>query len=156
MGEFKYTVETIDGDKYFTTVNSRGNQTMVFRMCGDVFVQTNSTPPKAVADSKRLSKDAKALIEILEADELEQKKKVSAKKTRSENLSDKYTQDELHEMIVEIESDPESKVGAKGLYIFNDSARKKIDELSWAIYYRNGFAQKTANNALPDSDRRYW
>lgn len=45
------------------------------------------------------------------------------------------TLDELQAMMNEIENDPDSKAGATGLNIFNKSASKKQDEISWAMYY---------------------
>lgn len=41
---------------------------------------------------------------------------------------------EIESMIKEIEDDPDSKVGATGISIFNKSVEKKLDEMSWAIY----------------------
>ena len=61
------TTETLSGVTYYTTTNDRGNTTMVFTMHGDTFVQTNRSPAKYVGDIKRLSKDAKSLLAIMEA-----------------------------------------------------------------------------------------
>ena len=41
---------------------------------------------------------------------------------------------ELDQMIKEIEADPDSKCGAKGINIYNTSVVKKLDEITWAIY----------------------
>ena len=49
-------------------------------------------------------------------------------------LAMKNTIPEIEKMIRDIQDDPDSKVGATGLSIFNKSASKKLDEMSWAIY----------------------
>jgi len=41
---------------------------------------------------------------------------------------------EIEVMIREIDSDPDSKVGANGLDIYNKATIKKLDEMTWAIY----------------------
>lgn len=61
------TTETLDGVTYLTTTNARGNTTMVYRMFGTTFVQTNRSPAQALQDIAKPSKDAKALVAILEA-----------------------------------------------------------------------------------------
>lgn len=37
-------------------------------------------------------------------------------------------------MIQGIDNDPDSKVGASGLDIYNKATIKKLDEMTWAIY----------------------
>lgn len=41
---------------------------------------------------------------------------------------------EIEAMIREIDNDPDSKVGATGLDIYNKTTIKKLDEMTWAIY----------------------
>ena len=41
---------------------------------------------------------------------------------------------EIEVMIREIDNDPDSKVGAIGLEIYNKATIKKLDEMTWAIY----------------------
>lgn len=42
---------------------------------------------------------------------------------------------EIEKMINDLESDPDSKTGAISPAIYNRKALKKLDEMSWAIYY---------------------
>jgi hypothetical protein len=60
-------IEIIENTKYYSTVDARGNSTMVFVWDGQMHVQTNSSPARCVEDAKRLSKTAKALIEYVSA-----------------------------------------------------------------------------------------
>ncbi len=62
-------IEIIENTKYYSTVDARGNSTMVFVWGDDMYVQTNNSPARHVEDVKRLSKAAKALIEFAEAEE---------------------------------------------------------------------------------------
>ena len=41
---------------------------------------------------------------------------------------------EIEAMIREIDNDPDSKVGATGLDIYNKATIKKLDKMTWAIY----------------------
>jgi len=41
---------------------------------------------------------------------------------------------EIEAMIQEINNDPDSKIGATGLDIYNKATMKKLDEMTWAIY----------------------
>jgi hypothetical protein len=50
-------------------------------------------------------------------------------------LAKTHTIAEIEKMISDIDNDPDSKVGATGLDIYNKSASKKLDEMTWAIYY---------------------
>ena len=70
-------IEIIEKTKYYSTVDARGNSTMVFVWGDDMYVQTNNSPARHVEDVKRLSKAAKALIEFVKAEEEE--KEESAK-----------------------------------------------------------------------------
>ena len=70
-------IEIIENTKYYSTVDARGNSTMVFVWGDDMYVQTNNSPARHVEDVKRLSKAAKALIEFVKAEEEE--KEESAK-----------------------------------------------------------------------------
>ena len=65
--ELQVNVEIIDGDKYYTAQDAKGNKTMIFVWDGQMYVQTNNTPPRCVEGVKRLSKTAKALIEYVSA-----------------------------------------------------------------------------------------
>ena len=70
-------IEIIENTKYYSTVDARGNSTMVFVWGDDMYVQTNNSPARHVEDVKRLSKAAKSLIEFVKAEEGE--KEESAK-----------------------------------------------------------------------------
>lgn len=65
--EMQVNVEIIEGNKYYSTVDAKGNTTMVFVWDGQMYVQTNTSPARCVEDVKRLSKTAKALIEYVSA-----------------------------------------------------------------------------------------
>ncbi|UVD32309.1 hypothetical protein [Vibrio phage vB_VaM_H2] len=65
--EMKVNVEIIENNKYYSTVDAKGNTTMVFVWDGQMYVQTNNSPARCVEDVKRLSKTAKALIEYVSA-----------------------------------------------------------------------------------------
>ena len=41
---------------------------------------------------------------------------------------------EIEAMIRDIDNDPDSKVGARGLDIYNKATIKKLEEMTWAIY----------------------
>ena len=62
-----YTKTTLDNTDYFETTNARGNITTVWEMCGTLFVQTNRSPARAFQDIAKPSKDAVALIAVMEA-----------------------------------------------------------------------------------------
>ena len=49
-------------------------------------------------------------------------------------LSRTKTIPEIEAMIQEINNDPDSKIGATGLDIYNKATIKKLDEMTWAIY----------------------
>ena len=49
-------------------------------------------------------------------------------------LSRSKTISEIETMIQGIDNDPDSKVGASGLDIYNKATIKKLDEMTWAIY----------------------
>lgn len=42
---------------------------------------------------------------------------------------------ELVAMLHTVKADPESKRGASGLNAYNTAALKKMDEITWAMYY---------------------
>ena len=63
--EMQVNVEIIDGNKYYTAVDAKGNSTMVFVWDGQMYIQTNNSPARCIEDVKRLSKTAKALIEYV-------------------------------------------------------------------------------------------
>lgn len=65
--EMQVNVEIIEGNKYYTALDAKGNSTMVFVWDGQMYVQTNNSPARCVEDVKRLSKTAKALIEYVSA-----------------------------------------------------------------------------------------
>jgi hypothetical protein len=62
-------IEIIENTKYYSTVDARGNSTMVFVWGDDMYVQTNNSPARHIEDVKRLSKAAKVLIEFVKAEE---------------------------------------------------------------------------------------
>ena len=64
---FTFTKETLTGTNYYTTVNARGTTTMMFEMCGTVFVQTNRSPAKALQDIAKPSKQVKDLLSVFNA-----------------------------------------------------------------------------------------
>jgi hypothetical protein len=49
-------------------------------------------------------------------------------------LTKTKTISEIEAMIQEIDNDPDSKIGATGLDIYNKATMKKLDEMTWAIY----------------------
>lgn len=65
--EMQVNVEIIEGNKYYTSADAKGNATMVFVWDGQMYVQTNNSPARCIEDVKRLSKTAKALIEYVSA-----------------------------------------------------------------------------------------
>ena len=50
-------------------------------------------------------------------------------------LAETKTPAEIEAMIQEVSNDPDSKIGATGVDIYNKQASKKMDEMTWAIYY---------------------
>lgn len=54
--------EVLDGTTYFSAESARGNVTTVWDLFGTVFVQTNRSAPKAMADIAKPSKDVKAIV----------------------------------------------------------------------------------------------
>ena len=75
-------VEIIENNKYYSTVDARGNTTMVFVWDGEMYVQTNNSPARHIEDIKRLSKTAKALIEYVQAEEAEEAASVEIENPR--------------------------------------------------------------------------
>ena len=67
MTTFTYEASIIDGTHYIMTTNTRGTTTMMFEMCGTMFVQVNRSPAKALKDIVKQSKDVKNLLSVLEA-----------------------------------------------------------------------------------------
>ena len=59
---FTFTKEIIDGTTYLTTTNARGNTTMLFESFGEIFIQTNRSPAKALVDIAKPSACAKSLL----------------------------------------------------------------------------------------------
>ena len=70
-------------------------------------------------------------------------------------LAKTKTKEEIQQMIFDVENDPDSTIGATGSNLLGKSAMKKIDEMTWALYYLNGSAQKTVN-AKHDMTRKNW
>ena len=64
---FEFTKETLDGTTYYATTNARGTTTMMFEMCGTVFVQVNRSPAKAMQDIAKPSKQVKDLLSAFNA-----------------------------------------------------------------------------------------
>lgn len=66
--------------------------------------------------------------------------RANAKKPRGKReplrirLTKTHSISEIDKMISDLEKDPASKVGAKGMNIFNDAVCRKLDEMSWAVY----------------------
>lgn len=60
-----YTTETIDNTTYFSVEDARGNSTMMWELFGTVFVQTNSSPAKALQDISKRSKSVEMLCSIV-------------------------------------------------------------------------------------------
>ena len=50
-------------------------------------------------------------------------------------LAKKHTLAELEAMLHAEQDNPESKVGATGLDIYNAKVMKRMDEITWAMYY---------------------
>ena len=63
--------------------------------------------------------------------------------------------EEIQEKIEAIKADPEAKEGAEGLNIYNASATKKMEKLSWELYWLTS-AQRTTPNAAPDTRLKNW
>lgn len=59
---FTFTKEIIDGTTYLTTTNSRGNTTMLFESFGEIFIQVNRSPAKALVDIAKPSACTKNLL----------------------------------------------------------------------------------------------
>lgn len=55
---------------------------------------------------------------------------------RACKLADTKSFEELETMRVAITSDPANAMPARSLYLYTPKARKKLDELSWAVYYK--------------------
>lgn len=70
------SVTIIEGNKYYSTVDTKGNSTMIFVWDGQMYVKTNNSPARCIEDVKRLSKTAKALIEYVNAILEKQKEEV--------------------------------------------------------------------------------
>lgn len=49
-------------------------------------------------------------------------------------LVENYTVSEIAAMSKALREDPNSKIGAKPLSIFNEKTSKKLDDMAWAIY----------------------
>ena len=64
---FTFTKETIESINYFTTVSAKGHKTMMFQMCGVVFVQVNLSAPKALVDIIKPSQAVQDLALVFEA-----------------------------------------------------------------------------------------
>ena len=64
---FTFNKEVIDGVSYFTTVSAKGHTTMMFEMCGTVFVQVNRSAAKALADISKPSQAVNDLMLVFEA-----------------------------------------------------------------------------------------
>ena len=65
-------IEIIDGNKYYSAEDNRGNLTTVYDWGQGAVVMVNCSPAIYAAEAKRLSKTAKALIEFMEADKTEE------------------------------------------------------------------------------------
>lgn len=65
--QFQYSVESLGGINYFTTTDARGNDTMLFKMNGHVFVQTNRSPAKLLKDVAKKTKAVQNLLTVFEA-----------------------------------------------------------------------------------------
>lgn len=55
--------------------------------------------------------------------------------SRALRLHDKHTFAELGAMLDDIKADPASREGAKGLFIYNDKAIRKMADIGWAMYW---------------------
>ena len=62
----------------------------------------------------------------------------------------------IHEKIEKIFNDPLSKIGTTGLNLINKKSIRKIDQLSWELYWLRGCRQATTPNAYSDSRVKNW
>ena len=148
---FTYNTETLNGTKYYTTTNARGTTTMIEESHGTIFVWVNRSAPKALQDIKKQSKQLQSLLAVMEADKEEE---AAAAAVVAEEISTEEKAEEIEKKIQTIQNNPESKEGAKGFYIYNPSALKKMDDLTWQLYWLAS-AQRTVNPPT-DSNLKFW
>lgn len=55
--------------------------------------------------------------------------------SRAMRLCRKHTLDELQAMKTDVKSDPRNRSGA-GLFLYTPKARKLMDDIGWAIYWK--------------------
>ena len=135
MSAFTLKKETLSGVTYYSTFDAKGNCTTMFDMSGETFVMVNKSPARALCDIRKKSGSVKFLESVFGGNESKAaNKKIEPLRIR---LTKSHTTKEIENMMRELSEDPESKAGAIGLDIYNKSVMKKLDEMSWSVYYLN-------------------
>ena len=71
-------------------------------------------------------------------------------------LSKTKTIPEIEQMMDELEADPDSKHGATGGEIYNNTTIKKLDEMTWAIYYISKRSKPEHVRKASDPEMKNW
>lgn len=142
MTVFTLTKEVLGGTVYYSTSDIKGNSTTMFDMCGTTFVMVNKSPARPLSHIRKKSEAVKFLESAFKVNV------TKAKSVKNEplriRLAKKHTTSEIEKMMHVLQDDPDSKIGAKGLDIYNPKVMKKLDEMSWAIYYLTKDHSKTS------------
>lgn len=122
-----YTINYCNVDKEYTVHSRRNalsNSTGTYKFFDTL---------EDVANNVKAFNNIEAVKEML----VPVKKTVKAQHLRIK-LYETKTLKEISEMTTKVMNDPESRVGARGIYLFNAKALKLLDEYSWAVYYLMG------------------
>ena len=114
------------------------------------YTMTNKESGVSVTSNEMTKEQAEKLVEMGKKHDKENQIDFVINSPATEEKAE-----ELHQKIQAIQNNPESKEGAEGIYIFNKKAIKKMEKLSWQMYWLTS-AQRTTPYNKADYRPMFW